>query len=195
MNIINLDSLSLEERGYLAGFYLGDGYAYYNKKDRHYSVDFYLNSIKDQDIKEKIIILLNKLNLKHFEKKDKRYNCTRIRVNSKQFYNHILETNNLELLNPAKEHLNGFLSGFIDAEGYVTKGEITITQQNKVVLDKIVEICNMLEIKTRKMWKFKNEKTPNEIWRLRISTDIKNYNHISTKIARIYSGAIAPHSE
>lgn len=193
MNRINLNLLDSSEEGYIYGFFVGDGYAYYNKKDRHYSVDFYLNAQKDKDIKERIVVLLKKIGLKYFEKKDKRSNSIRLRVHSKEFY-YFIQNNSKKienLPNLSYNYLIGYLSGFIDAEGYVTKGDIVITQKNKAILDEIVEICNILEIKLRKMWSFKNKKTPTKIWRLRISTKIKGYNHISSKINRIYAGSLS----
>ncbi len=41
---ISLDKLTDSEKGYLMGFFLGDGYSYYDKKYRHYVVEFYLHS-------------------------------------------------------------------------------------------------------------------------------------------------------
>ena len=45
-----LSNLSDLEKGYLFGLFEGDGYKYHDKKQRHYQVEFYLNSIKDIEI-------------------------------------------------------------------------------------------------------------------------------------------------
>jgi hypothetical protein len=47
---IQPENLSEKEKGYLVGLYLGDGYAVYSKKSRHYDAEFCLNSVKDCDM-------------------------------------------------------------------------------------------------------------------------------------------------
>jgi len=186
--------LSDLNQGYLDGFFVGDGYSHYNKNDRHYRVEFYLNSDRDGDIRAKLQEILEKAGLKGRERKDKRFDSLRLRVDSKEFYGKMAsKSQKLETAtSKSQDYLMGFLSGFIDAEGYVVKGDITVTQQDKGVLLKIAEICGLLHIPIGKMWSFKNAKTPREIWRLRILTNIKHYKHISCKINRIYSGSPLP---
>ncbi len=179
------------EEGYIDGYFFGDGYAHYNKKDRHYRTEFFPNSERDKDIRAKIEGLLAKAGLKFSGKKDKRSNSWRIRVDSKEFYFKMVNKNQKfeSLQDKDPDYQTGFLSGFIDAESYVVKGDITITQENKAVLDKITQICGILHIPTGKMWSFQSKKMPNKAWRLRILTKIKHYNHISCKINRIYAGS------
>jgi len=43
-------NLKEEEKGYLLGFFEGEGYKYHDKKNRHYYVEFSLNSKKDKEI-------------------------------------------------------------------------------------------------------------------------------------------------
>ena len=45
INKIYPQNLSEKEMGYLIGFYVGDGYSYF-RKDKHYVVEFYLNSMR-----------------------------------------------------------------------------------------------------------------------------------------------------
>lgn len=190
MNRIKSDLSQLED-GYIDGYFHGDGYAHYNKKDRHYRTEFFPNSERDKDITIKIENLLAKMGLKFSGKKDTRSNSWRIRVDSKEFYlkmiNKWQKFKSLPLKTP--DYQMGFLSGFIDAEGYVIKGDITVTQANKAVLDKIAQICGILHIPIGKIWSFQSKKMPNKAWRLRILTKIKHYNHISCKINRIYAGS------
>ena len=68
------------------GLFIGDGYRNYNKKDRHYNVEFYLNSSKDLDIQQYLISLLKKAKVYSSVFKDPRCKVNRIRVSSKQFF-------------------------------------------------------------------------------------------------------------
>ena len=84
---MNLNKISEKEKGYLFGLFFGDGYKIYDKKSRHYQVDFYLNSKNDIFIINKLSELLLKIGLRINFYQDKRYNCKRIRVYSKEFFN------------------------------------------------------------------------------------------------------------
>jgi len=185
-------SLSKQELGYLVGFFLGDGYANYNKKNRHYNTEFYFNSLRDIQSMEFIKTLLGKFGLNVCKQKDKRYNCIRLKVSSKEFMRFILFKKD-ELFDESKtngldeEYKLGVISGFIDAEGYVNNGEIQLTQKDKRMLIMIKELCKDLSITTRKFYSTKNYKTDNLIWRLRISTKFKYMPHNSYKVKRVYS--------
>ena len=86
---MGIDALLQKERGYLIGFFLGDGYMNYNKKDRHYRVEFLFNSIRDIEIMNYIEDLLRKSELNPFFVRDKRYNSVSMRVNSKKLMEEI----------------------------------------------------------------------------------------------------------
>ncbi len=176
-----------KERGYLLGLFVGDGYMNYNKKDRHYRVEFHLNSLRDREIANKLCGILKKLGLNHFIFKDKRFNSVRIRVNSKPMMNFIEKS--VSALYSKKLSTNyklGFLSGFIDAEGYVNNGEILLTQKEKKTLQLVKNICHSMNIQVRKFWVEDNYKSRNKIWRLRICTEFKYLKHNSYKIERMY---------
>jgi hypothetical protein len=194
VNEFNLTALGQFEQGYLNGVYLGDGYANYNKKNRHYSVEFFLNSARDQDIKEYLTKLLKKSGLCLSEIKDKRSNSLKIRVQSKQYFQYIQKTeeefDKIELRN--LEWQKGMLAGFIDAEGYVNKGEIVITQKNKEILDKMGQICHVSGVIIKKVWAFNNYKTTGDIWRMRISPKSRPLWLKSIKIKRHYGEAFGP---
>jgi hypothetical protein len=183
---LDLERISEKDIGYLIGLYIGDGYSNYNKKDRHYTVEFYLNSLKDIDIQQNLIVLLKKISLNPYIYKDKRYNVNRIRVRSKKFMNFIKKRSKI-FNSLSDEYKIGLISGFIDAEGWVTKGEIMVTQKDKEVLTKFKEICESFDI-FRKMWPSYNIKSKGPVWRLRISTKFKYLPHNSYKVKRIYSG-------
>src|SRR3989344_1540021 len=89
--MISFDRIGKKELGYIIGLYIGDGYSNYNRKDRHYTVEFTLNSVRDTDIVSYLLDLLILLGLNPFLIKDKRYKAVKIKVNSKDFMHFILE--------------------------------------------------------------------------------------------------------
>ncbi len=181
------EELSKKEQGYLVGLFIGDGYSHHDKNNRHYNVDFYLNSVRDKDIIRYLIKLLTASNFNASLFKDKRFNALRVRVSSKQLMG-TLDSNMKNFLKDAvsdKGFLMGAVSGFIDAEGYVDNGEIVVTQKDKDVLESIKYACEILDIPLRKFWSFKDYRAGGEIWRLRISTQIRKHNHNSCKLNRL----------
>ena len=62
---------------------------------------------------------MEKINLKPNLYQDKRYNCKRIRVYSKDLFN--LLHKDISSLNKSKDFGIGYVSGLIDSEGYVNK--------------------------------------------------------------------------
>jgi len=141
MNKISLHKLNSKEIGYIFGLFEGDGYAYHDKKNRHYAVDFYLHSTRDLDIIKFLIKLLKKIGCNPHIYQDKRYNCIRIRVKSKLFSEFIVRRK--ETFD--KDFILGFVSGLIDADGYVNfrKSYIQIINTDEALL-----------IRTQKMLKF-----------------------------------------
>ena len=184
-------NLSEKEKGYELGLFIGDGYLYYNKNDRHYSVEFYLNSLKDLDIQAQLIHILTKLGFIPGVFKDPRFNANRIRVHSKLFLAFIKEQ--LEKFKLHSTHLRrsfrldfllGVISGFIDAEGHLAHGTIFIAQKDGAIMRAMQSICEILNIKCA-IWETRN--TPSGyIWRGRISTSFKYLPHNSKKVERVY---------
>jgi len=58
---IQIEELTKKEQGYLFGLFEGDGYKIYDKKSRHYQIDFYLNSEKDKKLLNFLLGCLKKL--------------------------------------------------------------------------------------------------------------------------------------
>ena len=179
---MNIEKLSEKERGYLLGLFCGDGYAYHNKKDRHYSVDFYLNSKKDKDIHKRLIDLLRKIGLRVFVFKDTRFNCIRTRVHSKQFYHFCIKiyhskSSNFDI---------GFMSGLIDSDGYVNfkKSTIQIINTNKKLLDKCREILYKFGIKANIKKRNISLKDKKHSYFLSIPVKFKRLKHFSIKAGR-----------
>jgi intein-encoded DNA endonuclease-like protein len=124
---IKHERITRKEMGYLVGFFLGDGYMFHDKRNRHYSVEFYLNS-REKEAKDFICQLLRRMCLNPHLYADKRYNCIRIRVRSRRFF---------ELMKAETRHIRdgtdfnlGVISGLIDSDGYVNKEKRYIQFQN-----------------------------------------------------------------
>jgi len=179
MNIKNISDL---EKGYLLGLLAGDGYLFYDKKSRHYHIEFYLNSIKDSSIKKLICEIIEKLELTVQLYQDKRFNCVRIRTYSKELYE-LIKKNNFRETNSFKI---GFISGFIDSDGYYNKKKSTLviinTNLNK--LKKAESYLNSLSISCSLKEKFKSKTYRQQPYNLFISVKFKSLNHLSQKVIK-----------
>ena len=180
------NKISNTQSGYILGLYFGDGYIHYHKKSRHYTTEFYLNSIKDQDICQLLKEILTKRGHNVFITKDKRGNWLRIKVNSKDLYTYIKSYNPINLEKETKSFKLGFVSGFVDAEGYVGNSTINVTNTDFDLLKEITKMLNELNIRSSLKKRAKSKKDKKDCFRLLISTNIKNKNHISQKILRSY---------
>ncbi len=178
--------LTAKERSYVIGLFLGDGYSNFNPKDRHYRVDFCLNSEKDKDIIVFLEYLLKKAGYNCFKVKDKRFNATSIRINSKQLMVYLNEEKQKLQQTKIKnrQKIIGLLSGLIDAEGFVGHGEILLSQQKRITANIIKSLSDYLNLTKKVRW-VKNPKGKN-IMRIRISTRFKKLKHISRKVLRYY---------
>lgn len=165
----------------------GDGYKLYEKKSRHYHVEFYLNSEKDKDVIDYIISIIEKMNLKPSSYQDKRYNCKRIRVYSKELFN--LISKNIELNNKSKDFLIGFVSGLIDSEGHVNleKDYIMIVSTNKKVLFDCKDFLNSIDIKSSISERKNYKKDKLKSYRMYVSVSFKNKPNLSIKTKRLQS--------
>ena len=183
---IKLEKLSIKEKGYLFGLYKGDGYIYHNIKDRHYTVEFFLNSKRDRDIIKFVHFLLKKLKLNTFLIKDKRFNCIKIKANSKYLY-HFLNQDFHLFLND-KNFALGFISGFLDAEGSVIKSSFRITNTDLEIMNLISDILTSEGIGNRLSLRKRSAKDTKPIYSMYISVKFKSLNHISIKAERLHSG-------
>ncbi len=187
MQKIKIDNRSEKEKGYLTGLFIGDGYRNYNKKDRHYNVEFYLNSSKDLDIQQYLIALLKKAKVYNSVFKDPRCNVNKIRASSKSLFYFFEGEWSLfrEEKVSNKEWELGVVSGFIDAEGYVGKGSIFIAQKDRFTIFKIKKICENLRVCCTV--KRKPNTPQGFIYRGAVSTRFKYLPQNSRKLARTYS--------
>ncbi len=182
------DNISSKEKGYLVGLFLGDGYAAYGKKDRHYNTEFYLNSIRDKDIQEFLISILTKMNLFTQISKDPRYNVNRIRISSRMFFEFLQkEVNAFETkgYSADKDFLLGVISGLIDSDGCVYYGTILIAQKNEGLIRQAESICKLFGVNCS--LRQKDNTNGRKIWRMYISTTFKYLPYVSKKMGRVYS--------
>lgn len=176
-----LNKLSEKEKGYLFGLFEGDGYKFHDKNGRRFMVDFYLNSKKDKEIIDQLLRLLYKLKLNPNLYQDKRYNCKRIRVHSKELFN--LISKKISLNGKNFDFNLGYLSGMIDSEGYVNpkKSEISIINTNKECLEAIKSFLDSINITNSLNKRKPSLKDRKESYRLYISTSFKLFPHLSLK--------------
>ncbi len=185
-----LSLLNEKEKGYLFGLFIGDGYLY-KGKCRHYQTYFYLNPTKDKDVAEFILKILKKIGISPYIMEH--HGCLVIRINSKELYNDFKEE--IENIQNTKndDFALGFVSGFIDSDGYVGTGDIVITNKNVEFLKIVKNFCDKFEVHSR-IWHQDTSFNGSvfSIWRLRIGTKFKYKKHYSQKIARVYGGGDYP---
>ena len=183
---INLNRLIDKEKGYLFGLFIGDGYLYHDQW-RHYKVNYFLNPKTDKDIVKYTTILLKKIGLLPYIMTH--HGCLIIRLNSKEFYTYLIDKSQNIFLEENEEFIVGFISGFIDSDGYVAKGDIVISNKNKKLLEITQLWCEKLSVNT-KLWRQNNDINCKKfkIWRLRVGTRFKYEKHHSRKILRVYGG-------
>ncbi len=186
VNRIKPENLSEKEKGYLIGLFLGDGYAHHSKKDRHYNIDFYLNSVRDADIQEYLMDLMKKLNISPTVFKDPRYDMNRIRASSKQFFEFMGEKAqafHATASKKRKQFLLGVVSGLIDSEGCVYRGTISLSQNNELLMRRVAGICGIWKVACSVREK---SNPPGTIWRAYVATRFSRLDHVSRKVQRVY---------
>jgi len=176
------NQLGEKERGYLFGLFEGDGYRYHDKKSRHYHVEFYLNSIRDREIILFLISLLRKAGLNPSEYLDKRYNCKRIRVYNKEFFEII--SKNIDISSYSNEFNLGYVSGIIDSEGHVDSKRhyIAIANTNSKMLHLCKNFLNKIGLNASINKRKKGVKDTLDAYRMYISVKFKRLKHISIKV-------------
>ncbi len=181
LNKIFLENLTETEKGYIIGLFIGDGYSYYDKKHRHYTIEFYLNSERNKKIQKQLIFLLEKIGLKCFVLKDKRFNCNRIRVYSKHLVNFL---NSSVIRNCKIDFGIGYVSGIIDSEGYVNheKSFVNVVSTNKDVLKNCKNILKKFKIEAKIRNRKKSSKDKKKSYILHISYKIKDIKLNSIKM-------------
>ncbi|MDP3728509.1 MAG: LAGLIDADG family homing endonuclease [bacterium] len=180
------EKISKKQLGYVVGVYYGDGYIYYDKKSRHYSIEFSLNSLKDLDILKFLKEILIKEGYNLFIKKDKRGNWFVIKMYSKQLYSYLKEYKLQNLKRETKDFKIGFISGVIDAEAYVGNSTIEVINTDLELLKITKQILNEINISSSLKKRVRSKKDTKDSFRLLVSTKIKKAKHISQKVLRLY---------
>jgi hypothetical protein len=180
MKIINFSSISSIEKGYLFGLFAGDGYRFHEIKQRHFTVEFFLHSQRDKKIQEYLTFLLKKLGMNPIIYKDKRYECNRTRVYSKQFFGFI--NRNFKIID--RDFKIGFISGMIDAEGNVNskKSFIKVANTDRKLLLKVKRYLCDLGIKSTLSTRKYSDKNWSDLHSLNISNAFINIKNNSLKV-------------
>jgi len=176
-----MNNLNEKEEGDLFGLFEGDGYKLYDKKSRHYQVEYYLNSLSDKPIISYLISLLNKLCLRYFLYQDKRFNCKRIRVYSKHLFEII--DKNILIESKSNDFCLGYVSGLIDSEGYVNnkKGYIMVINTNYSALDQCKRFLEKEGVSSSIKFRKLSKKDKKKSYRMYISVSFKNKPNLSIK--------------
>jgi len=163
----------------------GDGYKFYDKKSRHYHVEFYLNSLKDKDIIIYLKGLLERINLHPNLYQDKRFNCKRIRVYSKKLFGIIKKS--ISLKDKTKEFVIGFISGMIDSEGHCNKKKsyIVIINTNLKILNECQMFLRKIQVNSSISKRKPSSKDKLNSYRMYISVSFKNTPNLSIKTKRL----------
>ena len=169
------------ERGYLFGLFEGDGYKYHSIKGRRYQVDFYLNSVRDLGIINFLVELLRKMDFRVQFYQDKRFDCKRIGVYSKELFNVIKKK--ISLKDKSEEFNIGFVSGLIDSEGNVNskKSFIMVINTNKAILEECKNFLESIDIKSNISKRKPSKYEVLDSYRMYISVSFKRLNHLSIK--------------
>lgn len=182
---VDVSSLGTSELGYLIGLFIGDGSICTDRKSRHYKVAFSLNPWKDSDTQNFLIKLLREMTLNPFTVWAN--GCIDIRVNSKNFTTFLRKREKVSDFDLRdREFFIGFLSGLIDSDGYVEKGDIVVSMKNPEILRKVQKAAERFHIRSRLRKQIQTKPGGSEIWRLHVTTNFKRTNHLSRKIKRIY---------
>jgi LAGLIDADG-like domain len=182
---VSLNKLTERELGYVIGMVNGDGYFYYEPHHRHYTVEFYLNSERDQDVQEFLICLLTKCNLKINIRKDNRYKCNRLRIRSKIFYNFVKTSSQIKA---NKDFMIGFISGMIDSDGEVILRNKTtrISNTNKKLIRKLIKYFKNLEIKVTVQKIAYKDKNWMDLYRILVPERFIKADNNSIKVKRMH---------
>lgn len=182
---LNFDILSEKEKGYLFGLFEGDGYKIHDVKSRHYHTEFYLNSKRDKKIINFVCFLLRKLGFQPNLYLDKRFNCMRVRIYSKELFG--ILSKNISLIDRSNDFLLGYVSGMIDSEGYVSseKHYIMIVNTNKKVLENCKNFLNKININSSISLRKPSIKDKKKSYRMFVSVSFKRVNHLSIKAGKL----------
>lgn len=111
---IKISKINKNEKDWLIGLFLADGTKY--KDLRTYRVTFYLNSLKDYKILEKLELILKKLDVNYNIQIQER-NVLQIRIACKNFFNLMPKKN--EIYKVRSNNPDAFIAGFLDGDGYI----------------------------------------------------------------------------
>ena len=187
MKQLSITALDDKEIGYIFGLFEGDGYLFHDKRNRHYSVDFYLNSAKDKDTLEFLLSLLRKIGCNPGLYQDKRYHCVRVRVKSKTFLEFIRDRD----IALERDLILGFVSGLIDADGYVNskKSFIQIVNTKESLLLLTQKMLDHINLRSSISVRTPSKKDKKKSFNLFVTYKFMKTNNISRKTNRQFNSS------
>lgn len=148
-NSIHLTNIILRERGYLLGFYVGDGNIFVKIKTGAYRIKFFLNR-NELAIEEKLRLILVKAGIR-IKVYNWKHNTKVIEIHSKDFVSYIQQKvtkNGIITLKKSPPFLIGYIEGLIDSDGYVQRKYAEITTSRKELKAQTVRILETLGMKS-----------------------------------------------
>ncbi|RLE59628.1 MAG: hypothetical protein DRJ35_05335 [Thermoprotei archaeon] len=144
-----INTLTEREKGYIFGFYVGDGNIFIKQTTGVYRIRFYLGK-NEKEVQEHLKkILLKLFNKLHVYVDRETTIC--IEIHSKEFINHIttkVSKDGIKHLNKSsKDFLIGFIEGLIDSDGYVKRNYVEITTVNPKLKQQVMKILQMFKVK------------------------------------------------
>ncbi len=171
---INIKNLSEIEKGYLCGFYVGDGNIFIYPKQWIYRVRFH-TFVNETQIQQKLILILGKIcnNTKSYKAKN---NTIVIETHAKdliKFFDDIVTKSGIKTTNKTSRNFNlGFIEGMVDSDGYVQRNYAEITTMNPKLKNNLVSLLKMLKIE-HNLRTFKSHLSKNTGYRIGFSLNCK----------------------
>ncbi len=147
-NIADLSKITPKERGYLIGFYIGDGNIFEQNSSGIYRLRYFLG-LKEKPIQESLVEILSKLfaNIRTY---DGQGNTIVIEIHSKQFITWVKNNctkDGIKNKSSSKRFKIGVIEGLIDSDGYVQRNYVEITTVNEKLRKNIIEILSGFKTK------------------------------------------------
>ena|SRR3989338_6039388 len=171
---IDFDKITEREKGYLCGFYVGDGNIFIYPKQWIYRLRFhtYVNEIH---IQNNLVKICSKLcnNIRRYKAK----NTVVIEIHSKDLLAAIDEhvtKNGLRNLRAPISFRKGFIEGMIDSDGYVQRKYAEITTLNKKLKSNLISVLRTLHTPYN-VRQFKSHLSKNQGYRIGFSLKYEQF--------------------
>ena len=144
---VNFMLLSKREKGYLFGFFVGDGNIFIKEKLGVYRVRLF-TFLGEKNVQERIRKILKKI-LKNFREYQEQDNTFVFEFHSKDFINKLLKVVDKNGLKKkiSRDSERGFIEGLIDSDGYVKRNYCEITTANPKLKNNIEKVLKSFGVR------------------------------------------------